>query len=103
LVLDNVLKNVRDILVKYPESRGSDILLTLIYWSKYSKNEDLRVSIHNLVYIFGSKNMNDLTAPETISRCRRKIQADGSFLAPENIIKSRRKSETEFKRWVGVH
>lgn len=81
-------KVVEDILVKYPETRNSDIALYVKVFEKLNYPTDL-------------KNMNfKYNIFMTLTRNRQKIQETNPFLGPTDYVKAnRRKNAQRVKEW----
>ena len=100
---DNLVYNkVKKILEFHPETRDSDKKLLWLFWTQTGKASvggyETRVEhdgSENKVYADGYMNQSDfMTAviPETITRCRRKLQREFINLQPrsEKVRKERR-------------
>lgn len=95
--LDNTLKRVAWLLIKHKQLRNTDIALIYFYW-KYVNKFDGRLSLDKL---------KELTNPETIRRCRAKLQSPiekgGYGLLPPtdpHIRKARKIKEEAYRDWV---
>jgi len=84
-----VVENVRELLKKYPNTRGDDKLLTVAYWKAFDK-------LHALDMDFVIR----ATPSESITRARRLIQANGEYLASEEVINARKEREAKFKKAI---
>ena len=81
-------KLVEDILVKYPETRNSDIALYVKVFERLGYPMDLR-NMHFKYNIF-----------MTLTRNRQKIQENNPFLGPTDYTKAnRRKNAQRVKDW----
>lgn len=67
---------VLDLLKRYQQARDNDNLLMCLIWFKEIPNID-NLTARELLKIISD---NKLTAPESITRCRRKIQEDDESL-----------------------
>lgn len=89
---------VKQILIDNPATRNDDMLLYIMYASKKDIND------RNFVSCFYNKevrNSFNIYPFETVSRCRRKIQAQCSELASERAIrKLKKQQEEEFKEYA---
>lgn len=95
--LKNVESNVRVILEKYPETRNNDFkLISKYYW--YFCNFDFTKPFFNVLE--NAKELN-LTPFETITRCRRRLQAEYKELkAVKEVQEMRKELEEEFKEYA---
>lgn len=84
-----IVDNVRELLSKYPQTRGNDKLLIVAYWRHFDG-----------LHILDMEFVNKATPSESITRARRLIQSNGEFLADEETVKSRRKRESNFKKAI---
>lgn len=79
---------VRDILMEYPETRNSDRLLRLTYWT----------------HIDGVTSLDDLmtaTCPESIRRARQWWNERGFLLATDTeVLKRRKQFNKEMKKGI---
>jgi len=97
MTLDQKLRTVKDrvefLLQKYPPTRNNDFYLTLLYL-KYFDNIPLP-------YIEWD-HIVKATTPETVSRCRRKIQNDENrFLPTDPKVRRQRKiAEEIYRQWA---
>ena len=87
LIKDNsfLREKVISILLHSPEARTNDNLLCFIYW--------------NLAYQVGEERIKDLTPAETITRIRRKLNAEGKFITPATR-ELRKQREQDVKKWA---
>lgn len=85
--LKKVKDRVKFILERYPQTRGDDVLLLYRYYWWFERDRAVLKPIH-------FKALLSLTSPESITRCRRKIQETG-LLTPtkETILKRRRREK----------
>lgn len=82
-----LVKNIKNILQLYPESRNNDTLLMFLYYKEHCKSEhkELREAL-NVVYSNWDKLQKEAKA-ESIFRARRKIQNQlGLYPALEDAI-----------------
>ena len=89
--LFNTEMGVRFILAHFPEARSNDKLLMLLYWELIDKIKIPRE--------FRQAFLHRATHPETIRRCRQRIQAKQKYLPPEEVLERRRKLRKAFKEW----
>jgi hypothetical protein len=82
-----VREAVTDILARFPETRGNDKALMLRYWYE----------VDRLVfdYTFPQRFVSGATSPESISRARRAIQAQGLYLPSEETQTRRDNNRAE--------
>lgn len=89
---------VKQILIDNPATRNDDMLLYIMYASKKDIND------RNFVCCFYNKKVRqsfNISPFETVSRCRRKIQAQCPELASERAIKKAKKQlEQDFKDYA---
>lgn len=84
---NSILENVKNILDKFPNTRGDDKLLIVAYWKYIDK-----------LYALDMNFVNKATPAESITRARRLIQANGEYLASEEVRNARKKREETFKK-----
>lgn len=72
-------KKVERLLEDHQLSRENDTWLTILYWNR----------VNGINFYIPYSDINKLTPPESITRARRKIQAEGKLLPenPEVLIK----------------
>ena len=80
---------VRYIMAHFPETRSNDKLLMLHYWELADKIRIPRT--------FWRDFMKKATPPETITRVRRKIQAEGDYLPREEVYQKRQARSRKFR------
>lgn len=80
-------KAVYSILERFPDTRGDDRQLMLRYWSE----------VDGLVFdfTFPQKFAEKGTSPESITRARRAIQAQGHFVPTAEVVNRRRARQEE--------
>ena len=77
---------VRYILAHFPETRNNDKLLMVIFWEMFDKIPVPKE--------FRRAFLQRATTPETITRCRRRVQETGNYEArPEVKEKRQEKSQ----------
>ena len=81
---------VRYIMSHFPETRSNDKLLMLYYWELADKIRIPRT--------FWRDFMKKATPPETITRVRRKIQAEGDYLPREEVYQKRQARSRKFRQ-----
>ncbi len=98
--IKNVGKKVRQLLKDDPACRNSDMLLIFKVWRA-------ALDPHNQYRLFetfsiGVSDLPKLPNPETIIRCRAKIQNDEHVLLPsdENVRKKRRIKQQVYIDWA---
>jgi hypothetical protein len=89
--LFNTEMAVRYILAHFPEARNNDKLLLLLYWELIDKIKIPR----EFRYAFLSR----ATPPETITRCRRRVQSSNRYPPSEEAVRRRRRLKDVFKEW----
>lgn len=93
--LDKVENIVRTILEKEPETRGDDMLLFYMFCTKYGFLND-----SSFARIFRDReyrNSVGLAVFESVSRARRKVQANCEELKPsEKVQEARAEKESEY-------
>lgn len=83
---------VRDLLLKYPRCRDSAMWLCFTYWREMDGVQ---------IYIPFAQ-VSGMTSPETILRCRRKIQnKEGEFLPSDDVLNMRDHSEEKTREHFG--
>lgn len=84
-----VNKAVYSILERYPETRDDDRQLMLRYWAE----------VDGLVFdfTFPQKFSEKGTSPESITRARRSIQAQGQFVPTLEAVQRRRNRQEELR------
>lgn len=93
-MLNNYEEQVKEILMKYPETRGSDGKLYSIYLKKNM------VGTPNVFLFFDNFASYGVAQMETVSRCRRKLQAKYPDLQADELVKNRRKeAQITFIDW----
>lgn len=93
-------EKVLNVLEKYPDTRNSDITLTLRIWLEYHRND---------ISVFEGKNyvrltkIFDLPREDNIKRIRAKIQNEEYLFLPTdpNIIKKRKLNEKKWREDLG--
>ena len=80
---------VRYIMSLFPETRSNDKLLMLHYWELA---DHIRIPRE-----FWRDFMKKATPPETITRVRRKIQAEGDYLPREEVYQKRQARSRKFR------
>jgi len=86
---------VRYILAHFPEARSNDKLLMLIYWEMINKIP--------ITKEFKRAFLRRATNPETITRVRRRIQAEGDYQPREEIKQIRQARSKKFKEILKTH
>jgi hypothetical protein len=94
--INSIEKIIKKILVKFPDSREDDFILYC-----YTCREMTPITSKSEFYdaMIPHKNYG-LPTFETVTRARRKIFEKCPELKPENITKSRKKRENEFKNYA---
>lgn len=90
---------VKYILEQEPQARADDMELYYLYCTKYGY-----LSSESFKKMFSDKHLRNklgISTFETISRCRRKLQAEYDNLKPdEQVSKKRIEQEKKFKEFV---
>lgn len=76
----NVTNYVEKALIEFPDTRNSDKKLCLTVWWMQDKDYDDN---------FKSFFIDRALSPESVTRCRRKFQEEGKYLADEKVDKAR--------------
>lgn len=87
--LENVVKNI---LEKEPAAREDDMYLYYLFCTKYGFLND-----YTFARLFRDKDFRKnvgLNSPESVGRCRRKLQADYEFLRPSARVQDARYNKT---------
>ena len=85
--LGTVKDNVDSLLKHFPSTRSNDKKLIFQYY----------VSFHSIsTFKELADSSNDVASPESITRCRRKTQAEGNYLASEEVQALRYENEQAF-------
>ena len=95
------LKDQVEITLKdYPESRNSDVTLTIALWKKFY-SAHIKVTSTNEHGIL-LKSLYTLPSQDNVKRCRAMIQNDEHRLLPTDsrVRKTRRIKEEEWRAWV---
>lgn len=104
--LETELKNLRHkvefVLSTIPESRNSDVVLTMEIWKEYYKDELIYHPQTNKPYVKLDKVI-DLPREDFISRIRRKIQNEERLYLPTdlNVFIERARLSKEWKSYLG--
>lgn len=83
--LRDTKKKVAYILENYPESRNNDTLLIKLYWEIFDQ----------------VKTINDVmraSSPETIRRCRQRLNEEGLYLPTDPKVAQRRRRNSVIMR-----
>ena len=92
-------KGVEQILKEYPETRNSDIDLTLTYWWVFNKDKFVQISG---AYWIRAQDIRDLPREDQLSRVRRQIQEEGKYPATdEKVAKKRRQLINQVRKDLG--
>lgn len=90
LELKNTMDKVGMILLYYDDARNDDKILIYRYWDVVDRGKGHLRDI-----------LPSLTSPETIRRCRQKIQSDGLLLPTRpGVLKRRRIRQEAFREWA---
>lgn len=88
-----VKARVRDLFIRFPETKDNYAMLVLRYWAEY---DDPR--FRDFIYILGEK-VKALTSPEGPPRAAREIQnTEGAFKPTQDLVEKRRRKEAEMKK-----
>jgi len=92
---------VEVVLRDYPETRNSDLKLTVQMWKNYFP-EYVHSNIHGEEYIMIDDFTTLLPREDFVSRCRRKVQEKGLYLPTLwTIAKKRQINEDVWKKAMG--
>jgi len=80
---------VRHILAHYPEARSNDKLLMLLYWEIVDRIP--------MTKEFKRAFLKRATHPESIRRCRQRIQSMGDYLPRKEVLEYRRARSRKFR------
>jgi len=114
--VDETKDLVEKILEKYPEARDNDPLLYfLVLWMKHRnlmvklakailmmEKEKVKVPSKEFVEILYNKIFENMTSPETVTRCRRIIQHDEGKYRPSKHVELERAKREEIWRSYSV-
>ena len=95
-----IINNVRRLMREDERCRNNDNWLVLRYWLKCNLGLQVRQFVHSnqSICLFDYKA---LTGAESITRARRKIQADGGFPPTDPEVAARRLvKQREFREWA---
>lgn len=98
--INSLKAKVEYILTRYPETRNSDIALSIRLWKSYY-HKDL-IEQNGKSYIDLNK-LFDLPREDNIKRIRAKIQNEEKRLLPTDIsvVRQRKMNELEWKQLLG--
>ena len=82
--LRKVKERISFILDKYPPTRDDDRVLLRYYYRIFEPYVTLKVS-----------ELTAMTTPESITRCRRKVQEKGQFMPSDQVAGKRRRREQQ--------
>jgi len=89
VTLENVVKTI---LEKEPSARADDMYLYYLFCTKYGFLSD-----YSFTRIFRDKDYRNeigLNSPESVGRCRRKLQAEYEHLRPSEKVQDARYNKT---------
>lgn len=91
---------VRYCLDKYPETRNSDITLTMHIWKEFYKN---KLGVIDGVLAIRLRDLFDLPREDNVKRVRAHIQNDLKEFVPTNweIAKKRKWLQHDWKQYLG--
>jgi len=88
-----VRERVRYLLEEYPETRNSDLLLTILYLREFT---DLRKFVKPIPYTLIKKHEEII---ESVRRARQLIQAGGEYLPTDpEVLERRKKKERKLRK-----
>lgn len=90
-MINTTMKRVENLLECFPETRDSDRLLVERYMSFY----------HGIRTFRDYAETKEAPPSETITRCRRRLQALGLYKASESVNDERREVEADHVRYFG--
>jgi len=108
---------VEKILEKYEEARDCDPLLCFLAWWIEDRDRminlmkimyamyknDVKIPSNELVRILHKKVFGGLTSPETITRCRRKIQNEEGRFRPSRVVSEERGRREEMWKKYSIY
>lgn len=89
--LKDLQKIVEEVLIEKPQSRRDDFMLIGSVWKR--QGLDLATSIGKC--LMEHKTLK-LSSPESITRCRRKIQSEQKYLIDEDMEECRKEETKKF-------
>ena len=89
--LSKIEIRVESLLAEYPALRNNDRRLIRRYLSRY----------HNIKTFDEYVKAHTAPALETITRCRRLLQAEGLYPSKKSVAEARQKEESEHRRHMG--
>lgn len=88
------------ILQHYPSTRDSDQeLITMVWWYYHRQN----IIQSEGKWFINMSTIRELEKPESITRCRRKFQEEGQYIASKEIRKQRGKFEEDMRQSMPQH
>lgn len=83
---------VEETLKEFPEARNNDLLLCLMVWQKKQQ----------IKCFIPFDKLNEMLSPETLRRCRQKLQNEEGKYPPTNfeVLKRRQMREKAMKAWA---
>ena len=94
--------DVFDLLTKFPETRDSDDKLIAAIWSRELRQQNIDSTSRSAKELLKMIAKGELTAPESITRCRRKTQEEHHELRGEKY-KQRQDKQEEVKEELGYN
>lgn len=80
-----------------PYTRGDDRLLTMMFWWKFDGLHKYFKEMNDAEFKEFWETLRKCTSPETITRCRRKLNEMGMYLPTDATILKRRLRETSIR------
>lgn len=90
-MINTTMKRVENLLQSFPETRDNDRLLVRMYMSFY----------HGIKTFQEHSETEEAPPIESITRCRRRLQALGLYLGSEDVKDERGEREAEYVRYFG--
>lgn len=90
-MINTTMKRVENLLQSFPETRDNDRLLVEVYLTFY----------HGIKTLHEYRKTSEAPPIETITRCRRRLQALGLYLGSEDVKDERGEREAEYVRYFG--
>jgi len=88
---------VKRILENYPETTNCDNLLCLKFWDE-TRQIELNEDNNRFIITILKKNIKNLTPAETITRCRRQLNAEGIGLPTDESVYNKRIKNQEIMK-----
>lgn len=91
---------VEDVLIKYPETRNSDVILTFMIIKEYLPNEIKEIDDKFFISTFALKRVRE----DNVKRIRAKFNEKGKYLATDpEVLKKRITNQEDWRKFVGAN